>query len=237
MRRRPSSAHGGRRDTARSTVARNTVARGGAVRRRSVRRINVVVTALLALVVAGAIVVAVDRRDGNGAATAAATGVPLLASTADERNGTPVDSITADPVERVVFHIHAHLEIYVNGQQRAVPGGVGIVPPYQIQQSPVGPFITGGTAFYWLHTHDRTGVIHIESPVPRVYTLGEFFDIWGQPLGTAQVGPARGAVTALVNGTRFTGRPGNIPLHAHDVIQLAVGPVVSFHPFAFPPGL
>lgn len=236
MGRRCSSMDGGRRGTARSTATRNTVARGGAVRRRSARRINVVATALLALAVAGVLVVTVDRRDGYGAAAAAATGVPLLASTADEREGTPVDGITADPVERVVFHIHAHLQIYVDRQQRAIPGGVGIVPPYQIQQSPVGPFITGGTAFYWLHTHDRTGVIHIESPVQRVYTLGEFFDIWGQPLGTAQVGPAHGAVSALVNGTRFTGNPGNIPLHAHDVVQLAVGPVVSFHPFVFPPG-
>ena len=86
MDRRCSSMDSGRRDTARSTAARNTVARGRAVRRRSARRINVVVTALLALAVAGALVVTVDRRDGNGTAAAAATGVPLLASTAAPRS-------------------------------------------------------------------------------------------------------------------------------------------------------
>jgi hypothetical protein len=192
------------------------------------------VTVLLAVAIA-VVVAVVGRRDSDGAAPT--TGAPLLASTADEPGGRPVDGITADPVERVVFHIHAHLQIYVNGQQRTVPGGIGIVPPYRIQQSAAGPFITGGRAFYWLHTHDRTGVIHIESPVRRTYSLGEFFDMWGQPLGTDQVGPVHGAVTALVDGTRFTGDPGTIPLHAHDVIQLAVGPVVTFHPYDFPQGL
>src|SRR4029453_19134889 len=130
----------------------------------------------------------------------ATTGAPLLASTADEPGGRPIDGITADPVERVVFHIDAHLQIYVNGQQRTVPGGIGIVPPYRIQQSAAGPFITGARAFYWLDTHELNRVIHIESPVWRTYRLGESFDLWGQPLGTDQVCPVHGAVTALVNG-------------------------------------
>ncbi|HEX9235017.1 MAG TPA: hypothetical protein VF972_01920 [Actinomycetota bacterium] len=30
-----------------------------------------------------------------------------------------------------------------------------------------------------IHTHDATGIIHIESPTPRTFTLGEFFDVWG----------------------------------------------------------
>ena len=111
------------------------------------------------------------------------------------------------------------------------------MPPYTIQQSTDGPFVADGAAFYWLHTPDRTGVIHIESPVQRTYTLGEFFDIWGQPLGTDRVGPAHGGVTALVNGDRFTGDPRGIPLHAHDVVQLAVGTAVTFHPYVFPQGL
>jgi len=40
----------------------------------------------------------------------------------------------------------------------------------------------------WLHTHAADGIIHTESPVERTYTLGDFFDIWGQPLGRHQVG-------------------------------------------------
>jgi hypothetical protein len=30
-----------------------------------------------------------------------------------------------------------------------------------------------------LHTHDTTGLIHIESTDIRTFTLGQFFDVWG----------------------------------------------------------
>jgi hypothetical protein len=80
-------------------------------------------------------------------------------------------------------------------------------------------------------------VIHVESPVPRSYTLGEFFDIWGEPLGETQVGPDRGRVTALVDGTPFGGDPHDIRLDRHTVLQLDLGAVVPFQPNSFPAGL
>ena len=30
-----------------------------------------------------------------------------------------------------------------------------------------------------LHTHDTSGIIHVESSVKRNYTLGEFLNTWG----------------------------------------------------------
>jgi hypothetical protein len=30
-----------------------------------------------------------------------------------------------------------------------------------------------------LHTHDASGIIHVESSVKRNYTLGEFLNTWG----------------------------------------------------------
>jgi hypothetical protein len=200
------------------------------------RRVAFVVTGLTAMALAGGPALLAVTHDDAFAATAT-TGVPLLATTAGEPAGATVDGIDADSVERVLFHIHAHLQIYVDGQQRGIPGGIGIVPPYTVQMTPDGPFIGEGAAFYWLHTHDGTGVIHVESPVRRTYTLGEFFDVWGQPLGPDRIGPARGRVTALVNGLRVADDPRHIPLGAHDVIQLAVGPVMPFHPYVFAPGL
>ena len=218
-------------------MARTSPAGGG--RRRP--RPGMPATGLLAVLLAGlvaAVVTGVAAHAGRRWNTAdPVAAVTLLATTAGEPAGAPVDGITADSVERVTFHIHVHLQIYVDGQPRAIPNGVGIVPPYQVQQNRDGPFIAGGKGFYWLHTHDRTGVVHIESPVARVYTLGEFFDIWGQPLGSDQVGPAHGPVSVLINGTHSTGDPAAVPLHAHDVIQLAVGPPVAFRPYRFPPGL
>ena len=82
----------------------------------------------------------------------------------------------------------------------------------------------------------RRRIIHSESPVKRTYTLGEFFDIWGEPLDLNRVGPARGRVRALFNGRLFTGNPRDIPLLAHAQPQLEVGPpLLAPEKIAFPP--
>jgi hypothetical protein len=59
--------------------------------------------------------------------------------------------------------------------------------------------------------------------VQRAYTLGAFFDIWGQPLGPGRVGPVHGKVTAFYNGALYQGNPRNIPLGRYTQIQLDVG--------------
>ena len=101
-----------------------------------------------------------------------------------------------------------------------------------------GPAIAQGTCFYWLHTHAADGIIHIESPVHRSFTLGNFFDEWGQPLSTSQVGPATGHVVAIYNGQVFQGNPRDVPLTAHAQIQLEVGtPLVAPEQITFPAGL
>jgi hypothetical protein len=159
-------------------------------------------------------------------------GVPLpsatvLASAATSASGQSVDGISCQSSEQTLFHIHAHLTIFVNGAARQLPAAIGI-PGAQAQNTPRGPFIASGTCFYWLHTHAADGIIHIESPVQRTYTLGDFFDEWGQPLGPGQVGPARGHVTAIYNGQVFQGNPRNVPLTAHAQIQLEIGtPLVA----------
>jgi hypothetical protein len=145
-----------------------------------------------------------------------------LVGTSTKATGQVVDGISCQTSEQTVFHIHTHLTIFVNGQQRQVPAGIGI-PGAVAQQTNGGPFIDSGTCFYWLHTHAADGIIHIESPVQRTYTLGEFFDEWGQTLGPDQVGPAKGKVTAIVNGKVFKGNPRDVPLGSHENLQLDVG--------------
>ncbi len=152
--------------------------------------------------------------------------------------GKQIDGITCQAGEQVLFHIHAHLTIFVRGAARQVPPGIGIAPPYQVEATPRGAFVAGAACFMWLHTHAADGIIHTESPVQRTYTLGEFFDIWGQQLNRSQVGPAHGRVTALFNGRVFTGSPRQIPLLAHAQIQLEVGrPLVVPEKITFPQGL
>jgi hypothetical protein len=152
--------------------------------------------------------------------------------------GKQIDGISCQAGEQVLFHIHAHLTVFVRGAAQQVPGGIGIAPPRQIAATPQGSFVAAGACFMWLHTHAADGIIHTESPVNRTYRLGEFFDIWGQPLSRNQVGPAHGRVTALFNGRVFTGSPRAIPLLAHAQIQLEVGrPLVAPDQITFPNGL
>jgi hypothetical protein len=169
-------------------------------------------------------------------------GVPIpsaapLTGTATKATGQKVDGIGCDTSEQTLFHIHAHLTLFVNGSPRQVPAGIGI-PGATGQSTPQGMFISNGKCFYWLHTHAADGIVHIESPVHRTYTLGNFFDEWGQPLSPGQVGPDKGHVTAIYNGKLYQGNPRTIPLNAHAQIQLEVGtPLVAPESITWPSGL
>ena len=51
---------------------------------------------------------------------------PALASTATAATGAPVDGISCNAGEQTLFHIHAHLTIFVNGAARQIPTSIGI---------------------------------------------------------------------------------------------------------------
>jgi hypothetical protein len=148
------------------------------------------------------------------------------ASTTDP--GGSVAGIQCAPIEQLAYHIHAHLQVYVDGKPRQLPGAIGLLGPVA-QQTPAGPFYGAQKCYYWLHTHTADGVIHIESPTARVYTLGNFFDEWRQPLSANQVAGATGHVTAFLNGNPWTSNVRNIPLNRRAQVQLNVGnPPVPF---------
>jgi hypothetical protein len=119
-----------------------------------------------------------------------------------------------------VLHIHAHLTIRDHGTPAGVPEDIG------------RPLV--GQCFYWLHTHTPDGIIHIESPSAREFTLGEFFDIWGQPLTAHDVAGAKTrraeTVKVYVDGQPYTGDPRKIEFAQHLDIAILVGP-----PYEKPP--
>jgi hypothetical protein len=130
-------------------------------------------------------------------------------------------------MEYATLHVHSHLALFYNGKQIQVPKLVGGTPT-----------ATGG-CLYWLHTHDASGIIHIESPVlaptgQNGFTLGNFFDIWGQPLQDGNIAGMKGSVTAYVNGVKYAGDLHAIPLGAHQQIVLEVGKPVPPPNYAFP---
>jgi hypothetical protein len=159
-------------------------------------------------------------------------GTPAFANPikANPHAGAPVDGITCLTTEQTVLHIHTHLALFVNGKQLQIPAGIGIAPV-----PPQG-------CLYWVHTHDASGIIHIEAPQIDApsggpYTLGMFFDIWGEPLTSDDVAGKRGPVTAYVNGAPWHGDLRAIPLRAHQEITLEVGKAMPPPNYAFPPNV
>jgi hypothetical protein len=67
------------------------------------------------------------------------------------------------------------------------------------------------------------GIIHIEAPIPRTFTLGDFFAVWGEPLSPTEAAGAEGPVFAYVDGEPYAGDPSDIPLAEWELIQLNVG--------------
>lgn len=130
------------------------------------------------------------------------------------------------------FHIHFHLSLWVNGEQIAIPGGVGFKDP--IEENGI---VTDGICLYELHTHDATGIIHVEAPAPRSYTLGQLFQVWGRPLEANHVAGFIGPVRVFVNGTPVDGDPNALPLVAHAQIALVVGtPPPALPTYVLPSG-
>ncbi|HUA70898.1 MAG TPA: hypothetical protein VMA96_07450 [Solirubrobacteraceae bacterium] len=154
---------------------------------------------------------------------------PALAPAATTSQGATVDGVQCEAQEQVAYHIHAHLQVYVNGQPRALPAAIGMVGPVS-EQTPYGPFYGAQQCYYFLHTHASDGIIHIESPNERIYTLGNFFDEWNQSLSGTQVAGDKGKVNAFVDDRPWTRDPRTISLTPHESIQLDVGsPVVAPH--------
>jgi hypothetical protein len=131
-----------------------------------------------------------------------------------------IDGIGCDAMEQVTYHVHAHLTMVVGGRISYPPAGVGIHYEH--------------LCLYWLHTHDASGIIHIEAPHPILPSLGAFFDIWGQPLSPRQVAAfriTRGmSMRVYVDGTPYQGNPRDIRLRNHTAVTIELGP-----PFVPPP--
>lgn len=143
---------------------------------------------------------------------------------------SPVDGIPCDTLPDAE-HYHVHLSLIVNGQQVAIPLAIGIDTPFVTNNEAIA-----GKCFYWLHTHDNTGIIHVEpSETGHQFTLGQFFDIWGEALSSTGVAGQNGTVNVYVDGKRYTGDPRAIQFAAHQQITLEVGsPVVAPPIYKFP---
>jgi hypothetical protein len=136
--------------------------------------------------------------------------------------------------ETLQYHVHAHLDVFIDGKPVLVPSGIGIniddpgVKKFTDDPSGAG---YGGIelcdqpCISPLHTHDSTGIVHTESATSEPNTLGQFFTEWGVRLtatcvkDTCEPTP----IAFYVNGTHYTDDPAAIPLIDHAEIAVVIG--------------
>jgi hypothetical protein len=123
-----------------------------------------------------------------------------------------ISGVECNRSEQLNYHIHSGLDVFVNGIQQQVPSNIGI--------------LSSPSCLYWLHTHSANGIIHVEAPETREFTLGQFIDIWEQTLTNSTAffdSVSDMPVTAYVDGQRFEGDYRTIPLESLREIVLAYG--------------
>jgi len=123
------------------------------------------------------------------AAVAVAVVVAAVAVAAFARPGLGPPGSPSNPnsvLSNEQMHMHPHLALFRDTTQATLPEDIGRNPARWVDHSLdqyLDPSHGAQGSFSPLHTHDTSGAIHVEASVTRAFTLGEFFAVWGQPLG------------------------------------------------------
>jgi hypothetical protein len=200
---------------------------------------------LVGRTVAGASFVGVLVTAGVGAVGAATMSTPAPApkpehgaapwpAPANPRQRVLAAGLQPERKDTLIHHVHAHLDVFVNGGRVIVPAAIGINvrdPGVQVFEAPDGSKAYGGIRLCKkpcispLHTHDDTGILHTESASPVPNRLSQFFTEWGVRLSRSCVGgycrPA--SIEVFVSGKRYSGDPRAILLTDHKEIAIVNG--------------
>lgn len=124
--------------------------------------------------------------------------------------GAPIDNVNC--LKNEDYHIHVHLSIIFNSNLIQIPAGIGLT----------------GCA-YEIHTHDVTGVIHVETSSFKKFTLGEFLSVWGVTAGANNFDDLVGEVSVFINDSgnlsKWEGNINDVEFIPHREITIFVGPV------------
>lgn len=161
----------------------------------------------------------------KGAQTPVPWAAPGDASARTAAAGLPMLS-----AEGTALHIHSHLSVAIDGSPVVLPADIGI----DVARQRISP----------LHTHDSTGIVHVESPEARSFTLGQFFTEWDVALDSTRIGGYSTTdghtLTAFVDGAKFSGNPASIVFANHrdiDIVYASAGETAApSAPFVWPDG-
>jgi hypothetical protein len=150
-----------------------------------------------------------------------------LAPRARSLHGQPIDGLACRAAAGQ--RVQAHIELFAYGRVMPIPPGIGMAPPLLRR----GAHVLRGRCSYPVRTTEPTGVLELRAR-PTV-SLGELFDIWGQPLSSTRLAAFRGSVRAYIAGRRWRGDPRAVPIVRHGVIAIEVGEAIQPHPsYRFP---
>lgn len=138
---------------------------------------------------------------------------PPWPAPADVEQRVQAAGLTMLPEEGTVLHLHEHLSISIDGRAVTVPAHLGIDEAAD-RISPI-------------HTHDRTGILHVESPVRRTFRLGQLFTEWDVALAAGRVGGYRDGrdgvrVAMFVDRRPYAGDPRGIVLRERQDLDVVV---------------
>lgn len=201
----------GRKKERREEQRRQEAARQRAAKTRRTYLIGLLVSGVVALAVVLSVYLFVIAPNSKANGQAASG---TVASAPTDSLAPVVDNIGCSANEGEVLHYHVHVSIYINGKAVTIPAQVGIPQTNDPNTA----------CFYWMHTHDTSGVVHIEAPVQHDFMLGNFFHIWSQQFSQLQY-PLQldqtSGWTVYVNGQPYTGNFYNMKITAHMLITMA----------------
>jgi hypothetical protein len=148
-------------------------------------------------------------------ALGAATAPPWLTPTNTQAQ-VNLAGLALLPNEAVVRHDHMHVDIFVDGKAQTIPAYIGIEGGAQ------------STGFAPLHTHDTSGVIHIEAADANArFTLGQVFNEWNVLLTPTQIGSLKTGggktLTVYLDGKVLTTDPSKLELLKHQEVAIVYG--------------
>jgi hypothetical protein len=219
------------REAARAKAAAEREA--AARRRRRTRGIVIASSVVGALVLAGGVVAIVESSLAGSAAAAASAKQAVATADRTAFTSAAAGRATASPwslptdtetrvksagltmltTEGTALHIHQHLSITVDGKAVTVPALLGIDETAQELSA--------------LHTHDTSGILHVESPVQRTFHLDQAFAEWDVRLAKGEIGPYVNGqdgvrLTVFVNRKAYAGDPRDIVLRSHEDIDFVI---------------
>jgi hypothetical protein len=146
------------------------------------------------------------------------------------RRGAPVGRLRCTRGDAPRFGVH--VEVFGRRRTVIVPAGIGVAPPWRGR----APYVRAGRCSYPVRTREPTGVVEVARGQPA--TLGDLFELWGQPLGARRVASFRGRTRVWVDGRRWRADPRSVPLTRHAQVVLSDDARVPVHArYSFPPGL